>query len=84
MLRELPGFSERIRYEAAVSTGSIDGSWRGWTGLIHDLVGARMAAKLKDNEVYMAGPPPMIVASLNMLTAEYGVDPRHIHFDRFF
>jgi toluene monooxygenase electron transfer component len=84
MLRALPGFSSQIHYEAAVSTPATDRAWQGWTGLVHSLVGERMGHAIKDSEIYMAGPPPMIVAALDMLTTEYGADPHQIHFDRFF
>ena len=84
LLRVLPGFSERIRYEAAVSHPVSDVDWPGWRGMVHHLVGERMGERLRDCEVYMAGPPPMIVAALEMLTADYGVDPVRVHFDRFF
>jgi len=84
LLRVLPGFSERMHYEAAVSSPVSADDWPGWRGMVHHLVGERMGERLRDCEIYMAGPPPMIIAALEMLTADYGVEPVRIHFDRFF
>ena len=45
---------------------------------------ASAAAELigADTQAYLCGPPPMIDAALPVLAA-LGIDPQHIHFDKF-
>lgn len=86
MLRELPGFGTSIVYEAAISMPELDieRRWIGKVGFVHDLVRDRLGAGVAEHEIYMAGPPPMVMAAQNMLVTEFKVPFGQIHFDRFF
>lgn len=82
LLEELPGFGKTIRYCAAVC--SPDDTWNGRTGFIHTCVEADLGPELKRLEFYMAGPPPMIEATQEMLVITHGVPVGQIHLDRFY
>jgi toluene monooxygenase electron transfer component len=81
MLAALPGFGRRLTHVAATSDPSPD--WTGPTGFIHDVVRARLGDRLREFEVYFAGPPPMVQAMQSMLH-QAGVEPDRMHFDEFF
>jgi len=53
---------------AAVSDAVSAADWNGEIGLIHALVERDLAARLKDFNIYLAGPPPMVQACLAMLS----------------
>jgi len=59
--------------------------WDGPCGFIHqvlyDLYLARHSAP-EEAEYYLCGPPPMIDACVDMITA-LGVEPENILFDKF-
>jgi toluene monooxygenase electron transfer component len=86
-LKDLPGYGTRILHHAAVSIPEM-ASEAGWTGpicFVHELVERTLPGdSLKNAEVYMAGPPPMIQAILEMLIAKHQVPQEQVHFDRFF
>jgi toluene monooxygenase electron transfer component len=86
-LENLPGYGEHILHHAAVSIPEM-ASEAGWTGpicFVHELVEKILSAEiLKNAEVYMAGPPPMIQSILEMLVSRYQVPQEQVHFDRFF
>ncbi len=84
MLRELPGFGERIVYVPVVSLPGDDGAWSGETGFVHDAVSRALPSKLSSFEFYFAGPPPMTQALQEMLMVGHQVPFEQIHFDRFF
>ena len=60
------------------------GGWTGERGFVHEVV----ARHLKDEQLagdmdaYSCGPPPMIDAVLPVLHMA-GIEPEHIHFDKF-
>ncbi|HEY4295052.1 MAG TPA: 2Fe-2S iron-sulfur cluster-binding protein [Paraburkholderia sp.] len=86
MLEALPGFGERIRYHAAVSAAeagegadvSVD-----HVGFVHDLADALLGERLRDMEIYFAGPPAMGAAVQKMLLARQ-VPFDRVHFDQFY
>lgn len=81
MLRELPGFGERIRYHPAVSAGS-DG-WTGHVGFVPDVARSLFGERLPEFEIYFAGPPAMAEAVMRMLV-EAKVPPAQVHYDQFY
>lgn len=85
LLRQLPGFGERMAYYATVSAPAAGNPpWHGHTGFVHELVRDTLAPALADHEFYLAGPPPMIEAVEHLLLVEHGVPQGQIHFDRYF
>ncbi|MBP0639918.1 2Fe-2S iron-sulfur cluster-binding protein [Cupriavidus sp. AcVe19-6a] len=86
LLRQLPGFGERISYHATVSAPVLAGDppWHGNTGFVHELVRDTLVSALTDYEFYLAGPPPMIEATEQLLLVGHGVPQSQIHFDRYF
>lgn len=81
-LEELPGWDERLHYYPAISeTGHAD--WQGYVGFVHDFVREKFAERLKDHEVYFAGPPAMAEAVQRMLF-EAAVPGEQVHFDQFY
>lgn len=85
-LCELSGFGERILYYPCVSMPELDeaGEWKGETGFIHDLVPRTLGTELKNYEYYLAGPPPMVEATLKLLMGTQKIPAQQIHYDRFF
>lgn len=73
---------ENVNVVQALSASSC-GTWRGPTGYIHDVVDQRLADTLSEYEIYLAGPSPMIDATMRMLLSK-GVSRDQIHFDAFF
>jgi len=85
-LRLLPGFGERITSHSTISVPEMDpnGMWVGPVGFIHESVEGLLADDIQNYEYYIAGPPPMLQATLQMLAMKHKVNVEHIHFDRFF
>ena len=80
-LGELGGWcADPANFTAALSEPP-DG-WTGASGFIHDVV-ARSGRLADEADVFVAGPPPMIEATLAML-AGVGVARGRIHFDSFY
>lgn len=51
---------------------------------VHDAVDEFLAAgEIEGPEVYMCGPPPMVEAAEEMLTAKHKLDEQRIHSDKF-
>lgn len=85
MLRCLPGFGERIHYHPCVSRPDGDGgaAWTGRSGLIHDATRELFGERLRDLEIYFAGPPAMAKAVQAMLH-DMKVPQDQVHFDQFY
>ena len=80
LLKQLPGFGERIFYHAALSAADPD--WSGRTGFVHDAA-LEIAGHLPDFEIYYAGPAVMTEA-LTRMAIENKVPAAQLHFDRFY
>jgi toluene monooxygenase electron transfer component len=52
-------------------------------GLVHAVAGARMAGRYAETRAYVAGPPPMVDASLRLLLREARLAPGEIRYDKF-
>ena len=85
-LRLLPRFGQNITYSASISVAELDpnGMWIGPVGFVHELVERTMNGRLNDCEYYLAGPPPMLQAAVQMLVLRHKVSLDRVHFDRFF
>jgi len=84
LLGPLPGFGNGLSYEEAVSHPGDESVWSGQVGFIHEVVERKLGPTLTDCEIYFAGPPPMVQATLDMLMVRLGVPFEQIHYDRFF
>lgn len=84
LLAALPGFRTNIHFHAAISNPEQDqGEWRGPVGFVHELTGELFGEKLRDREIYFAGPPPMAAATQKLL-ADLNVPADQVHFDEFY
>lgn len=85
-LRVLPHYGDNITYNASISLPELDpnGMWIGPVGYIHETVERILNGRLADYEFYVAGPPPMLQATVQMLVLKHKVDIGRVHFDRFF
>jgi toluene monooxygenase electron transfer component len=85
MLRALPGWGERLTYQAAISSPPADGepAWPGAVGFLHDVAQQGFGSALAQMEIYFAGPPVMAQALQRMLLAEK-VPFEQVHFDQFY
>ena len=75
--REYPNF----KYIPALSEPKPHDNWDGETGLITQVV-ERLVHDGPNTEAYLCGPPPMIDASIKVLTKK-GVHEIHIYYDKF-
>jgi Na+-transporting NADH:ubiquinone oxidoreductase subunit F len=75
--REFGNFS----YIPALSEPRPQDNWDGETGLITQVV-ERIMPEGSDQEAYLCGPPPMIDASIKVLTQK-GVEDMYIYYDKF-
>jgi len=53
------------------------------TGFIHEVAARRMKGKFEGVRAYVAGPPPMVDASIRMLLKEARLAPSDIRYDKF-
>jgi toluene monooxygenase electron transfer component len=85
MLRELPGFGERLFYHPIISMPELDtaSEWRGEVGFVHELAARSLGSALAVHEIYFAGPPAMTLAVQRMLI-QHKVPLAQMHFDRFY
>ncbi|WP_442854574.1 2Fe-2S iron-sulfur cluster-binding protein [Burkholderia sp. A9] len=70
---------DRFDFLPILSEEPIDSSWRGARGLVTDGIADDLPA---DAHAYLCGPPRMIDAATEVLTAR-GLSRAHIHADRF-
>jgi toluene monooxygenase electron transfer component len=52
-------------------------------GLVHTVAGAHMQGRFAELRAYVAGPPPMVDASLRWLLREARLPPADIRYDKF-
>jgi toluene monooxygenase electron transfer component len=85
LLRELPGWGERLRYHPAISPlpGGTSEGWSGDVGYLHEVALERFGAQLPEFEIYFAGPPAMAMAVQRMLV-DAKVPSDQVHFDQFY
>jgi toluene monooxygenase electron transfer component len=85
MLEALPGWAERLHFQAAVSDVAPDSeiAWDGHVGFVHTVAESLFGENLRDMEIYFAGPPAMGAAIQRALVA-LKVPFEHVHFDQFY
>jgi len=85
-ISSLPGFGKTLNFHAAVSDteAANTAGWTGRIGPVHELVETTLGERLNLCEFYLAGPPGMIEALLQLLQMKHRIPPERIHFDRFF
>jgi toluene monooxygenase electron transfer component len=52
-------------------------------GFVHAVAGERMQGRFADTRAYVAGPPPMVEASLRLLLRDARLSPAEIRYDKF-
>lgn len=72
---------ERFTYTPVLSDASADDGWTGEQGFVHEMV-AKDFADLSGFDVYMAGPPQMIVAATQQFRAQ-GLPQMQLFADAF-
>ena len=81
-LRVLPGWGARMHYYPVLSMPEGE-NWGGRTGFITDAAAAIFGDKLKDMEIYFAGPPAMATAVVKQMH-EAKVPQSQVHYDQFY
>ena len=81
-LKALPGWGSRIHYYPVLSMPEGE-NWTGRTGFITDAAAQLFGDKLKDLEIYFAGPPAMATAVVKMMH-EAKVPQGQVHYDQFY
>ena len=51
--------------------------------IVHAVAGEQMQGRFADVRAYVAGPPPMVDASLRLLLREARLPPADIRYDKF-
>ncbi len=82
MLAALPGYGERLHWRGFVSTEPPAGSTY-VMAFVHEAALSLHGPRLKDMEIYFAGPPAMATAVQRTLM-DAGVPPDQMHFDQFY
>ena len=82
MLQLLPGYGQRLHYSAFISTPQDDDGSHP-VGFVHEAAVQLHGERLRDMEIYFAGPPAMANAVQGMLLTA-GVPPEQQHFDQFY
>jgi toluene monooxygenase electron transfer component len=88
MLEQLHGWAGRMHFQAAVSdvsdmTPGSETQWDGHVGFVHTLAETLFGERLREMEIYFAGPPAMGAAVQRALIA-LKVPFEHVHFDQFY
>ena len=83
LLSVLPGYGSRLHYHPAISMPEENGGWTGKVGFVHDIAKATLGEKLRECEIYFAGPPLMAEAVMKTVV-EMKIPPAQVHFDQFF
>jgi len=83
MLSSLPGWGTRLHYTAVISMPEEGVPWSGKTGFLHEVALEMYGERLRDMEIYFAGPPAMAVAMQRMLL-QAKVSFEQVHFDKFY
>lgn len=71
-----------VHIRAAVSNEDTAAEWNGESGPIHALAERDLAMRLKDFDVYLAGPPQMVEACRAMLS-RHEVATENVHYDPY-
>jgi propane monooxygenase reductase subunit len=83
VIEELGSQLADFSYTEVLSDPGDDG-WTGATGFVHEAASRALSdGELSAVEVYTCGPPPMIDALVEEVTAVHGVEERDIAFDKF-
>ena len=82
MLEALPGYGQRLHYSAFISTPQDDSAGHA-VGFVHEAALQLHGERLRELEIYFAGPPLMATAVQRMLL-DAGVPPEQQHFDQFY
>ncbi|MDP2913132.1 MAG: FAD-binding oxidoreductase [Candidatus Omnitrophota bacterium] len=80
-LRALEDEFKNFRYIPALSEPKPQDNWDGETGLVTQVV-ERMCPEGPNQEGYLCGPPPMIDASIKVLSGK-GIKDIYIYYDKF-
>ena len=71
------------RIDLTLALSEPEPGWDGPTGFLHDVVADRLGERLKDHEVYFAGPAVMS-AALQATAHTLGTPMSQLHFDEFY
>jgi toluene monooxygenase electron transfer component len=83
-------FPDTLRVTVALSDAAVPASARDDhpelafdTGLVHEVTTRAMRGRFGGVRAYVAGPPPMVDASIRMLLKDGRLSPRDIRYDKF-
>lgn len=80
----LPEFVPTTQYFPVVSETTTSSNWSGSVGFIHDHIDDHINTDQADQEIFIAGPPPMVEAVRRHLVLDLGLSVNQLHYDRFF
>jgi toluene monooxygenase electron transfer component len=82
-LSGMSGYGDWITYEAALSDVSDASAGSVFEGFVHDLAKQRLGERLKEVDLYFAGPPLMAGAVEQEIVRHYRVPSDQVFYDRF-
>jgi propane monooxygenase reductase subunit len=84
LVQELGARLSDFRFTPVLSDAPPEDGWEGQQGFVHEAVGSCLASgELRDAEIYMCGPSPMIDAVMELVVDRYGITEDRIHYDKF-
>jgi toluene monooxygenase electron transfer component len=85
-LSAMPGWGDKIHYHPVVSLAGdpLSTGWTGATGFVHEAVKQSLGERIRESEIYFAGPPAMVEALQRLFIFELKIPFDQVHFDRFF
>lgn len=75
-------WSGRFEFQVVLSDEPAGSEWKGRRGFVTTHIPALLGEHLSDHQAYLCGPPAMIDSCIEKLR-QGGMDPSHIHFDKF-
>lgn len=83
LIAELGSGLPNFEFIPVLSDATDEDAWEGETGFVHEAADRWLTANGADVDAYICGPPPMVDASIEMLTDQYQVEESQIFYDKF-
>lgn len=83
LIAELGAKLPNFEFIPVLSDATDEDAWEGETGFVHEAADRWLTANGADVDAYICGPPPMVDATIELLTDSYQVEEAQIFYDKF-
>lgn len=83
LIAELGAQLSDFEFIPVLSDATAEDAWDGPTGFVHEAVDQWLQESGEPVDAYICGPPPMVDASIELLTEAHQVDDANIFYDKF-